>query len=82
MGGAYLIADDPNNAREANSEAVLLSTLEWWDMAWSTRLNDPKTGVKIVIQQRLNDRDVTGHILTKDIGNWTHLMLQIGRAHV
>lgn len=75
MGGNYLIADDPNNAREANSEAVLLSTLEWWDMAWSTRLNDPKTGVKIVVQQRLNDRDVTGHILTKDIGNWTHLML-------
>lgn len=75
MGGNYLIADDPNNAREANSEAVLLSTLEWWDMAWSTRLNDPKTGVKIVIQQRLNERDVTGHILSKDIGNWTHLML-------
>ena len=75
MGGNYLIADDPNNARESNSEAVLLSTLEWWDMAWSTRLNDPRTGVKIVIQQRLNDRDVTGHILTKDIGNWTHLML-------
>ena len=75
MGGNYLIADDPNNAREANSEAVLLSTLEWWDMAWSTRLNDPKTGVKIVVQQRLNERDVTGHILTKDVGNWTHLML-------
>jgi len=75
MGGNYLIADDPNNAREANSEAVLMSTLEWWDMAWSTRLNDPKTGVKIVIQQRLNERDVTGHILSKDVGNWTHLML-------
>lgn len=75
MGGAYLIADDPNNAREANSEAVLLSTLEWWDMAWSTRLNDPKTGVRIVVQQRLNERDVTGHILTKDVGDWTHLML-------
>ena len=75
MGGNYLIADDPNNAREANSEAVILSTIEWWDMAWSTRLNDPKTGVKIVIQQRLNERDITGHILTKDVGNWTHLML-------
>jgi predicted phage terminase large subunit-like protein len=75
MGDNYLIADDPNNAREANSEAVLLSTLEWWDMAWSTRLNDPKTGVKIVIQQRLNERDVTVHILSKDVGNCTHLML-------
>jgi predicted phage terminase large subunit-like protein len=75
MGGNYLIADDPNNAREANSEAVIQSTLEWWDMAWSTRLNDPKSGVRIVIQQRLNERDVTGHILSEDVGDWTHLML-------
>ena len=75
MGGNYLIADDPNNAREANSEAIILSTIEWWDMAWSTRLNDPKTGVKILIQQRLNERDATGHVLSRDIGDWTHLML-------
>ena len=75
MGGNYLIADDPNNAREANSEAVIKSTIEWWDMAWSTRLNDPKSGCRIVIQQRLNERDITGHILSQDVGDWTHLML-------
>ena len=75
LGGQYLICDDPNNARESNSEAVIMSTIEWWDMAWSTRLNDPKTGCRIVVQQRLNERDITGHILSQDIGNWTHLML-------
>lgn len=75
MGGNYLIADDPNNAREANSEAVLESTIEWWDMAWSTRLNDPKNGCRIVIQQRLSEEDITGHILSKDVGHWTHLCL-------
>jgi len=75
LGGNYLIADDPNNAQEANSEAIVASTIEWWDMAWSTRLNDPKKGVKIVIQQRLSENDITGHILSKDIGEWTHLCL-------
>jgi predicted phage terminase large subunit-like protein len=75
MGGTYLIADDPNNSREANSEAIIASTTEWWDMAWSTRLNDSKRGCRIVIQQRLNQRDITGHILTQDVGNWQHLML-------
>jgi len=75
MGGTYLIADDPNNSREANSEAIIFSTNEWWDQAWSTRLNDSKRGCRIVIQQRLNSRDITGHILTKDVGSWTHLML-------
>ena len=75
LGGQFLVCDDPNNARESNSEAVIMSTIEWWDMAWSTRLNDPKTGCRIVVQQRLNERDITGHILSQDIGNWTHLML-------
>lgn len=75
MGGNYLIADDPNNAREANSEAVLESTKEWWDMAWSTRLNDPRNGCRIVIQQRLSEEDITGHILSKDVGDWVHLCL-------
>lgn len=75
LGGAFLIADDPNNAQEANSEAIVASTNEWWDMAWSTRLNDPKTGCRIVVQQRLSEQDITGHILSKDVGEWTHLML-------
>jgi predicted phage terminase large subunit-like protein len=75
LGGQFLICDDPNNARESNSDVILKSTIEWWDMAWSTRLNDPKTGCRVVIQQRLNERDITGHILTQDVGNWTHLML-------
>jgi len=75
LGGNYLMADDPNNAQEANSEAIIASTIEWWDMAWSTRLNDPKKGVKIVIQQRLSEQDITGHILSKDVGEWTHLCL-------
>jgi predicted phage terminase large subunit-like protein len=41
----------------------------------STRLNDPKTGAYIIIQQRLAEDDLTGHILEKDVGEWTHLML-------
>jgi predicted phage terminase large subunit-like protein len=41
----------------------------------STRLNDPKTGAYIVIMQRLHESDLTGHILSKDKGDWTHLCL-------
>lgn len=74
-GGDYLVLDDPNNALEANSEAILKTTTEWFDMAWSTRLNNPKTGVRIVIQQRLSEGDITGHILSKDKGDYVHLLL-------
>lgn len=74
-GGNIIVIDDPNAAQEAFSEATIASTIEWWDGALSTRLNNAKTGAFVVIQQRLSEEDLTGHILSKDIGEWTHLCL-------
>jgi hypothetical protein len=64
-GGAVIVIDDPNAADEAFSEATVEATIEWWDGTMSTRLNDAKTGAYIVIQQRLAEDDLTGHILSK-----------------
>jgi predicted phage terminase large subunit-like protein len=74
-GGSVIVVDDPNAANEAFSEATIHATIEWWDGTMSTRLNDPKTGAYIIIQQRLAEDDLTGHILSKDVGDWTHLCL-------
>ena len=74
-GGNCIIVDDPNAAQEAFSEATIHTTIEWWDSALSTRLNNAKSGAFIVIQQRLAEDDLTGHILSKDVGDWTHLCL-------
>jgi len=74
-GGSIIVVDDPNAAQEAFSEATIQSTIDWWDNALSTRLNDPKTGAFVVIQQRLSEEDLTGHILSKNQGDWTHLCL-------
>jgi predicted phage terminase large subunit-like protein len=74
-GGNIIVVDDPNNAQDANSEAKIQETIEWWDGALSTRLNDPKSGAFVIVQQRLSEQDVTGYVLEKDIGDWTHLCL-------
>jgi hypothetical protein len=74
-GGSIIVVDDPNAAQEAYSEATIASTIEWWDSALSTRLNDPKTGAFVIIQQRLSEQDLTGYITSKDQGEWTHLCL-------
>jgi predicted phage terminase large subunit-like protein len=65
LGATYLIGDDLNNATEANSEAVLRSTIDWWQTAFYNRLNNSKPGhgARIVIAQRLNELDISGHIL-------------------
>lgn len=74
-GGSVIVCDDPNAADEAFSEATIEATIDWWDGTMSTRLNDAKTGAYVVVQQRLAEDDLTGHILSKDKGEWTHLIL-------
>jgi predicted phage terminase large subunit-like protein len=74
-GGNCIIVDDPNAANEAFSEATIEATIEWWDGTMSTRLNDPKTGAFIIIQQRLAEDDLTGHIQSKENDEWTQLIL-------
>jgi predicted phage terminase large subunit-like protein len=74
-GGSIIVIDDPNAAGEAFSDAIIETTIDWWDSTMSTRLNDPKTGAYIIIQQRLAENDLTGHVLSKDVGEWTHLCL-------
>jgi predicted phage terminase large subunit-like protein len=39
----------------------------------STRLNDPKTGIRIIVMQRLHTRDLSGHLLAQ--GGWEQLIL-------
>ena len=73
-GGSRLILDDPHSAQEAQSDVIRESALEWFDVVWSTRLNDPKRDAMITIMQRLHEKDLSGHIL-EDIGGWEHLMI-------
>ncbi len=68
-GGSRLLLDDPHSAQEAQSDAIRESALEWFDVVWSTRLNDPKADVMVTIMQRLHERDISGHIID-DIGGW------------
>lgn len=74
-GGSIIVVDDPNAAMEAANAASIEATNEWWDIALSTRLNDARTGAFVVIQQRLGEGDLTGHILSTSSGDWTHLCL-------
>lgn len=73
-GGSRLVLDDPHSAQEAQSDVIRESSLEWFDVVWSTRLNDPKRDAMVTIMQRLHEKDVSGHILA-DIGGWEHLCI-------
>lgn len=74
-GGNIGVIDDANSASEATSEAKIQEVIDWWDQTFSNRLNDPKTGAFIGVQQRIAENDWTGHILEKSDGDWVHLCL-------
>lgn len=72
--GDRVIIDDPHNIKEGDSETVLKSTLLWFTEVMPTRLNDPRTSPIIIIMQRVNAQDVSGHVIANELG-YTHLML-------
>ena len=74
-GGDIIGVDDPNNAGETESDVIRESTNEWCDHVLSTRLNNPKTGRIVVVQQRLHSQDYSGHILAKELPDLVHLCL-------
>lgn len=72
-GGSRLLLDDPHGAQAAQSEAMRETDLEWFDMVWSTRLNNPKKDAMVTIMQRLHESDVSGRIM--ELGGWEHVCL-------
>lgn len=72
-GAEKIVCDDPHNVIDAESEVIRTSTLDWWDQTMSSRLNNPKTGAKVIVMQRVHAEDLSGHVLQQ--GGYIHLRL-------
>lgn len=71
--GDAIFADDVLNASDRFSEAALSQCTDWWDNTMFNRLNSLLLGTKVIIMQRLSDRDLAGHVLR--LGGYEHLMI-------
>ena len=72
-GADTLVLDDPHPPSHMRSDTKLRNTVDWMDQEFFIRVNDPEKSSKIIIMQRLGERDASQHVLDK--GGWTHLML-------
>ena len=72
-GGNVLIIDDPLSAAQATNPLWREQAKRWYDQTFSTRLNDKKKGVIVLVMQRLHADDLTAHLLAK--GGFTTLSL-------
>lgn len=65
-GGDILIVDDGQNPKRAASEKERENLKNFWDYTLYTRLNQLEIGVRINVQQRLHEQDLTGHLLSSN----------------
>lgn len=72
-GGNRILVDDPHNVRRAESDVERENCCNWWDEEMSSRLDDPKHDGRLIIMQRLNEQDLSGHCIAK--GTYEHMYL-------
>ncbi len=73
-GGDIKIIDDPIKTDDANSDIELKNVIRAYDEMFATRNTDPRITAEIIIMQRLSDRDLSGHVISKQYG-FEHLMI-------
>lgn len=70
-----IVIDDPHKADEASSDTIREGVIEWFQNTLESRVNNPLTP-KILIMQRLHERDLAGWLLDGGNGEeWAHLCI-------
>jgi predicted phage terminase large subunit-like protein len=77
LGGDALILDDVHNTQEVESEASRQAVVNWYSQSLSTRLNDMRTGIKLVVMQRQHEEDLTGYLLDNEPEMWDHIVFRM-----
>jgi predicted phage terminase large subunit-like protein len=67
-GGDIIILDDPLKPDDALSEVRRNAVNNWYDNSLLSRLNNKRTGVIILVMQRLHQDDLVGHV--QEQGDW------------
>jgi len=71
-----LAVDDPLKPKQWDSAKALDGVITWWGGTLATRFRNPTKGVKVIIMQRLHERDLVGHVLANNAHeDWVHLRL-------
>lgn len=65
-GADVILIDDPLKPEQAYSEAERKRVNDWYQNTLYSRLNDKRTGVIILVMQRLHEDDLAGHVLEQE----------------
>jgi len=75
-GGHFVIEDDPQSVDEAHSETARQNSIDFHTQTLSSRYaGDPAQFRRVVCQQRLHEKDLTGFLMSDENTDWVHLRL-------
>jgi predicted phage terminase large subunit-like protein len=75
LGGNYLVIDDPHKLGEGGSGKEIETQINQYRYALSSRHDNKKLGATVIVMQRINDKDLSAHVLENDEG-YVHLKLE------
>ena len=74
-GAELIVFDDPLDLKDASNEVRTELVNQRFDSLVVSRLNNPATGRIVIIAHRLNDNDLSAHVLQQ--GGWHHVALPL-----
>jgi len=75
QGGDIILVDDPTSPKNAASETERDNANEWYKSTLYSRLNNPMTGVRIIIMQRVHEDDLSGYLLYNSPDKHKHICI-------
>ena len=75
LGGNYLVIDDPHKVGEAGTGKEIETQIAQYRHIFSSRHDNKKLGATVIVMQRINDKDLSAHVLENDEG-FVHLKLE------
>ena len=76
MGGSYVILDDPHKTKKEALGAEIQSQVRAYSDTFATRHDDKKQGVTVIVMQRINDNDLSAHVLATKEEHYVHLKIE------
>ncbi len=74
FGADVIIIDDPHDIADALKPEQIRRTVDKYDSIVVNRLNNPRTGRIMVVAHRIDENDLSAHLL-RDGEEWAHLAL-------
>src|SRR6202040_2532900 len=76
LGGNYIVIDDPHKTKEESTSAEVKAQVAVYGDTFATRHDDKKKGVTVIVMQRINDLDLSAHVLATTEEEYVHLNIE------